>query len=177
MKYLTQIKLLALDVDGVLTDGIIYYGLMGDSMKGFSAHDGMGISLARAGGLKTALITGRRSPMVEQRARDLHIDYVIQDAADKLAEMQKLCSAQGLTLKEVAYMGDDLNDVELISHVGFGAAPNDACEEVKRNAAFVSAYNGGHGALRELVEYILKGQDKWAHILRQYKSGRVDIKQ
>ena len=91
MKYLTQIKLLALDVDGVLTDGIIYYSPAGDAMKGFSARDGMGISLARMAGLRTALITGRRSPMVEQRAKDLHIDYVIQDAKDKLQALRQLC--------------------------------------------------------------------------------------
>ncbi|MCH4166230.1 MAG: HAD hydrolase family protein [Megasphaera sp.] len=171
MKFLTDIKLLALDVDGVLTDGIIYYSPAGDAMKGFSARDGMGISLVRAAGLKTALITGRRSPMVEQRAKDLHIDYVIQDAERKLPAMEELCNTIGLTMAEVAYMGDDLNDVELISHCGFGAAPLDACEEARRAAAFVSAYNGGHGALREFVEYILKNQDLWNVVLDQYLKG------
>lgn len=93
-------------------------------MKGFSARDGMGISLVRAAGLKTALVTGRRSPMVEQRAKDLHIDYVLQDCSHKLRSMQQLCSEIGLSLDEVAYMGDDLNDVELIANAGFGAAPS-----------------------------------------------------
>jgi 3-deoxy-D-manno-octulosonate 8-phosphate phosphatase (KDO 8-P phosphatase) len=171
VQFLTEIKLLALDVDGVLTDGIIYYSPAGDAMKGFSARDGMGISLARAAGLKTALITGRRSPMVEQRAKDLHIDYVIQDAVRKLPAMEKLCSKVGLTMAEVAYMGDDLNDVELISQSGFGAAPSDACEEARRAAAFVSAYDGGHGALREFVEYILKNQGLWDGVLDTYLKG------
>ena len=177
MKFLTHIKLVAFDVDGVLTDGIIYYGPSGDSMKGFSAHDGMGISLARMGGLKTALVTGRRTPMVEERAKDLHIDYVIQDARDKLAEMTALCEREGIKLEEVAYMGDDLNDANLVGHVGFGAAPLDGCEEVRREAAFVSAYKGGHGAVREFVEYILKGQHKWEYVLEQYKTAKPAMNQ
>lgn len=177
MTFLKKIKLLALDVDGVLTDGIIYYSPAGDAMKGFSARDGMGISLVRSAGLKTALITGRRSPMVEQRAKDLHIDYVIQDAARKLSAMEKLCSEIGITMSEVAYMGDDLNDVELISHCGFGAAPLDACEEARRAAAFISAYNGGHGALREFVEYILKNQDLWNVVLDKYLQGTSVLEQ
>ena len=110
MSFLTHIKMLALDVDGVMTDGIIYYSPSGDAMKGFSARDGMGISLIRAAGIQTALVTGRRSPMVEQRAKDLHIDYVLQDCSRKLLAMQQLCSEIGLSLDEVAYMGDDLND-------------------------------------------------------------------
>ena len=137
-------------------------------MKGFSARDGMGISLVRAAGLKTALVTGRRSPMVEQRAKDLHIDYVLQDCSHKLRSMQQLCSEIGLSLDEVAYMGDDLNDVELIANAGVGAAPLDACEEARNSAAFVSAYPGGHGALREFAEYILKSQHVWDDVLRQY---------
>ena len=146
MRHVKTIKLLALDVDGVLTDGVIYYGPSGDALKGFSARDGMGITLARMAGLKTAVITGRRSPMVEQRAKDLHIDYVVQ----------QICADLGISLSDVCYMGDDLNDLPLIQSVGFSAAPLDACEEVRQEAAFVSAFRGGHGALRELVEYILK---------------------
>ena len=177
MKYLTQIKLLALDVDGVLTDGIIYYSPAGDAMKGFSARDGMGISLARMAGLRTALITGRRSPMVEQRAKDLHIDYVIQDAKDKLQALRQLCRDTGLTMEEVSYMGDDLNDVSLIRNVGFGAAPCDGCEEACRAAAFVSNFRGGYGALRELVEYILKNQGVWDDIVNHFLPGTAEFKQ
>lgn len=177
MKYLTQIKLVAFDVDGVLTDGVIYYGPQGDFIKGFSAHDGMGVSLAHIGGLKTALITGRKTPMVEKRANDLHIDYVVQDAKDKLSEMRKLCDQIGIKLEEVSYMGDDLNDAELVGHVGFGASPLDGCEEVRREAAFVSAFKGGHGAVRELVEYILKGQNKWNYVLQQFKGSNDNVEQ
>lgn len=175
--YLEQIKLLALDVDGVMTDGIIYYSPAGDAMKGFSARDGMGISLARAAGLKTALVTGRRSAMVEQRAKDLHIDYVLQDCSSKVEAMETLCQELGLTLGQVAYMGDDLNDVQLITHCGFGGAPLDACEEARQAAAFLSAYTGGHGALREFVEYILKNQGTWQGVLDAYLGGEAALRQ
>jgi 3-deoxy-D-manno-octulosonate 8-phosphate phosphatase (KDO 8-P phosphatase) len=177
MNDLMKIKLLAMDVDGVLTDGTIYYGPQGDALKGFSARDGMGISLARAGGLKTAILTGRKSPMVEQRATDLHIDYLLEGVSHKVGEMKQLCEQLGLDLSEVAYMGDDLNDVELLACAGLGGAPQDACAEARAAAGFVSQYAGGHGALREFSEYILKGQQKWSDILQKYNCGRVDINQ
>ena len=119
MRHVKTIKLLALDVDGVLTDGVIYYGPSGDALKGFSARDGMGITLARMAGLKTAVITGRRSPMVEQRAKDLHIDYVVQEVQNKLTALQQICADLGISLSDVCYMGDDLNDLPLIQSVGF----------------------------------------------------------
>lgn len=177
MRHVKTIKLLALDVDGVLTDGVIYYGPSGDALKGFSARDGMEITLARMAGLKTAVITGRRSPMVEQRAKDLHIDYVVQEVQNKLTALQQICADLGISLSDVCYMGDDLNDLPLIQSVGFSAAPLDACEEVRQEAAFVSAFRGGHGALRELVEYILKNQNVWETILQHFQSGQAEYKQ
>lgn len=177
MKRIRNIRLLAFDVDGVLTDGMLYYGPSGDAMKAFSVRDGMGISLARAGGLLTAVVTGRLSPMVEQRARDLHIDYVIQNAGQKVPAVQALCSREGILMEEIAYMGDDLNDAALIRLVGFGAAPADACREAKEAADFISSCSGGHGALREFSEYILKQQGKWAHVAAQYLQGIGTLKQ
>lgn len=170
-----DIKLLAFDVDGVLTDGTIYYGPGGDAMKGFSARDGMGISLARAAGLKTAIITGRRSPMVERRAEDLHIDYVMQNTSDKLAAFSQLCRDLGISMGEAAYMGDDLNDLAVVAKAGCGASPADGCAEVREAASFVSAYAGGHGALREWVEYILKQQHQWDSVLSRYMSGMAAV--
>lgn len=172
-----SIRLLAFDVDGVLTDGMLYYGPDGDAMKAFSVRDGMGISLARAGGLKTAVVTGRMSAMVAKRAADLHIDYVIQNAAQKVPAMQELCTRVGLTLADVAYMGDDLNDASLIQMAGLGAAPADACKEAKDAADFISAYNGGHGALREFAEYILQCQGRWDNVIAQYLQGMGTLKQ
>lgn len=177
MREKSPIRLLALDVDGVLTDGTIYYGPDGDALKGFSARDGMGISLARLAGLKTAIITARRSPMVEKRARDLNIDYIIQDAQDKLTTLQTICGDMGISLSAAAYMGDDLNDLAPINHCGLGAAPADACTEAKAAATFVSSFAGGHGALRELVEYILKNQQQWDEVLAHFTAGKAEFKQ
>ena len=172
-----EIKLIAFDVDGVLTDGTIYYGLQGESLKGFSARDGMGISLARAAGIQTAVITGRYSPMVEKRAKDLHIDYIIQNASAKWQVLEAICQDMGITVQEAAYMGDDLNDVEVISRIGFGAAPADACCEAKEKAQFVATCNGGHGALRQWIEYILKKQNQWHTVLSRYFSGQTVVNQ
>lgn len=177
MKSIQQIRLLAFDVDGVLTDGMLYYGAAGEVMKGFSARDGMGISLARAGGLRTAIVTGRLSPMVAARAQDLQIDYVIQNAGQKLPALQALCQDHGLTLDEVAYMGDDLNDVAVICQAALGGAPADACIEAKEAASFVSSCTGGHGALREFSEYILKSQHRWDAVLQRYLGGAGRLNQ
>lgn len=171
------IKLIAFDVDGVLTDGTIYYGPQGDAMKGFSARDGMGISLARAAGIKTAVITGRRSSMVEKRAADLHIDYIMQDVSKKWQTLESICEEMGITVQEAAYMGDDLNDVEVISRIGFGAAPADACQEAQEAAQFVSSCPGGHGALRQWIEQILKRQNQWHTVLSRYFDGKTVVNQ
>lgn len=168
-----QLKLIAFDVDGVLTDGTIYYGPDGDAMKGFSARDGMGISLARAAGIQTAVITGRTSPMVARRAADLHIDWVLQNVSDKLAAVNQLCQDLHISMEEIAYMGDDLNDLSVIANVGCGASPADGCAEARQAAVFVASCNGGHGALREWIEYILKQQNQWDYVLRRYMSGET----
>lgn len=177
MERQASIKLLAFDVDGVLTDGILYYGSSGDMLKGFSARDGMGISLARAGGLKTAVITGRQSRMVEQRSHDLCIDIIIQNAACKLAAMEQICRKLGIGIEEAAYMGDDLNDAALIARAGLGGTPSDGCAEARQAAAFISSYAGGHGALREFAEYILKRQNAWDAVVSRYFSGQTVMNQ
>ncbi len=174
---MSSIKLVALDVDGVLTDGTLYYGAAGECLKGFSARDGMGISLARAAGIQTAILTGRRSAMVEQRAADLHMDHILQGVTDKLACMQALCRQLSISLQETAFMGDDLNDLPVIAAAGCGAAPADGCAEVRKAASFVSQYNGGHGAVREWIEYILKRQKLWDQVLRQYAGGMTAVTQ
>ena len=172
-----HISVLALDVDGVLTDGTIYYGPEGDVLKGFSARDGMGISLARAAGLKVVFLTGRKSPMVERRAADLHIDYLVQAAGDKYGALAKILVKERLSFNDVAYMGDDLNDLSLLSGVAFSGAPADACAEARAAAQLVSTRTGGHGALREFVEYILKKQAQWDAVLERYRSGFSPLRQ
>lgn len=177
MGWAKTIRLVAFDVDGVLTDGMLYYGPSGDAMKAFSVRDGMGISLGRAAGLKTAVVTGRLSEMVAKRAADLHVDYVIQNAGQKGPAMEDLCRREGFALDEVAYMGDDLNDAALIQRAGLGGTPADGCAEARDAADFISAYAGGHGALREFVEYILKEQDQWQQVVTQYVQGAMTLKQ
>lgn len=172
-----SIKVIAFDVDGVLTDGMLYYGPTGDAIKGFSARDGMGISLARMAGMKTCIVTGRLSPMVERRASDLRIDYVLQNISDKEAALEALCQKEGFSFDEIAYMGDDLNDVAVISRALYGGAPCDGCVEARDRADFVSHYAGGHGALREFIETILKDQGVWPHLLEKFKAGSADFTQ
>lgn len=172
-----SIKVIAFDVDGVLTDGMLYYGPDGDAMKGFSARDGMGVFLARMAGIKTCIVTGRLSPMVERRAADLHIDYVLQNISDKEKALETLCHQHNVSFADIAYMGDDLNDVAVISRARYGGAPCDGCLEARQHADFVSHYAGGHGALREFIESILKDQGVWPHLLEKFKAGSADFTQ
>ena len=126
-----HIKVVAFDVDGVFTDGTLYYGANGDCMKAFSARDGMGISMVKAAGLRTAIITGRSSQSVAKRAENLGITYVIQGSSYKKEGLAELCEKAQVTEKEVAYMGDDINDLPVIAAVGFSGAPQDACRQVR----------------------------------------------
>ena len=169
MGTLHTLKVVAFDVDGVLTDGTIYYGPDGDCLKGFSARDGMGISCLHAAGIKTAIITGRRSSMVERRAADLHIGYVFQGVGRKVEGVSRLCEDAAVNTDEIAYMGDDINDLPVIGQVAFTGAPADACAEVKDNADLVVSARGGHGAVREFCEYILKARDQWDTVLQMYE--------
>jgi len=163
-KKLLRIKVLAMDVDGVLTDGGIILGSGGTEYKVFNVQDGMGITLARMAGLKTAIITGRSSDSVAKRAKELEFDAVFQGARRKRDAFHKMEQQFGVSAEEVCYIGDDLLDLEVIRMVGVGAAVADARDEVKREADLVTRAFGGKGAVREVVEIILKAQKKWKHI-------------
>lgn len=169
--------LLAFDVDGVLTDGSLYYGPQGEAYKCFSARDGMGISLARLAGFKTAIITGRLSDMVKQRAADLGIDYIYQGVENKLIALQALCRQIGIEVSQVAYMGDDINDMAVLKACQYSGAPADACKEVRKIASWVSIYPGGKGAVREWIEYLLRQEKRWERVLQQYEDYRSDVRQ
>ena len=150
------IKLLALDVDGVLTDGTIYIAADGECFKGFNAKDGMGISCALRNGLDVAIITGRKSDIIE-------------GAKDKREALRSLRRLRGLSVEEVAYVGDDLNDLPAFAESGLTFAPDDAAEDVY-DAADIGLDNpGGRGAVREAIEYILAAQDKWEKIVASYE--------
>ncbi len=160
------VELLVLDVDGVLTDGGLYYGPQGEALKRFHVQDGHGIALARKAGLQVAILTARTSQIVERRAGELGIAPVFQGRKDKVAGFEALLAETGLGADRVAYMGDDLNDLGVLARVRLSACPADACPEVCERAHVVVSTAGGSGAVRELIEFILKAQGKWAAIVQ-----------
>jgi len=190
-----RIKLLLFDVDGVLTDGKIFifpapagieqptqqhaarhggqggFGLHTQTMieaKGFHAHDGAAISLARLGGIKTGLITKRISETVALRARDLKLDHVHQGIQDKLTVFEEILRQEGISPSEAGYVGDDVIDLPVMRNCGFAAAVANARDEVKKEAHYVTRHSGGDGALRDAIEYILRAQGKWQRVVSDY---------
>lgn len=156
------IRALVLDVDGVLTDGRIYYFADGSEAKVMHARDGLGLQLLRAAGLEVALISGRASPIIERRAAELGIDVVLQGIKDKVAAYEEVLAQLRLPDKRVAYVGDDLPDLPLLSRAGLSFAPADAAPEVRGSVAVVLRSNGGQGAVREVCERLLKARGAWA---------------
>jgi 3-deoxy-D-manno-octulosonate 8-phosphate phosphatase (KDO 8-P phosphatase) len=157
-----RIRLVLFDVDGVLTDGQLTYGPSGEALKTFNTRDGHGIVLLRLAGIETGILSARDSEIVRARARELGIRLQSQGLRDKSVALDGLLARTGLTSDEVAFMGDDVNDLPALARVGLSAAPADAAAEVLGRADFVSSRAGGHGAARELCELILKAQGKWA---------------
>lgn len=153
-----KIKWFFCDIDGTLTDGCIYYSPEGELLKKFSLRDGTGFFLLKQAGIKTGFITTENSPIVEQRAKKLKIDKYIFGTQKKLEAMQEFVKQEGLTLENIAYIGDELNDVKLIAACGLGIAVGDAAEQAKNTACIVCNHVGGNGAFRESVETILELQ-------------------
>ena len=163
------IRCLVLDVDGVLTKGEITYTSSGEELKTFHAKDGMGLAIAHAMGLQTAIITGRTSPIVERRAKELKISHVQMGSHNKSVGLQVVLDTLQVEPQEVAYMGDDLNDLGVMSRVGLAMTPQDGVPEIKDIAHYICQANGGEGAVREAVEYILKREGLWEEALRKYR--------
>jgi len=167
-----QIKLLLLDCDGVLTDGGLDYTFDGkrvmEGLKVFHIHDGLGLKLAREAGLKLGIISGRISPALTARARELQIDRLHQGIDDKLSVYEQIKTAEGLADDQIAYVGDDLPDLPVMRCVGLAIAVSDAVDEIRECAHFVTNKPGGRGAAREAVELILKAQDKWRESLQRF---------
>jgi len=153
-----RVKLIAMDVDGTLTDAGMYYGEHGEELKKFNTRDAMGIALARETGLLSAILTREDTPIVTRRAAKMKIDEVHIGILDKLTVMRDIVARRGLTLDEVAYIGDDVNDYELLRHVGLAAAVRDAARLPKSAAHYVTDAKGGEGAVRELCELIMAAQ-------------------
>lgn len=150
----SKIKLVISDVDGVLTDGGMYYSENGDELKKFNTRDGMAFQLLREHGIKTAIITSENTKMVEHRAQKLHIDFLKQGKRNggKLEAAKEICKELGITLSEVAFVGDDINDIELLERVGFAFCPSDAVEKVKKiNKITVLSTKGGEGVIRDII--------------------------
>ena len=169
------IKLLALDVDGVLTDGTIYIAADGECFKGFNAKDGMGISCALRNGLDVAIITGRKSEIIHRRAEELGISTIIEGAKDKREALRSLRRLRGLSVEEVAYVGDDLNDLAPMNICGLSFAPADAADAVIDMCDFVLINDGGKGAVREAVDLLLDAQGKLDSVIDSYiNSGQGD---
>ena len=186
---LDKIRLLALDVDGVLTDGKLFFVPQNApqppdrtstdktahgqiEVKGFHAHDGVASSLARIAGLKTGLITRRSSETVALRARDLKIEYVRQGIQDKRACFEEIVRQEGLKLEEAAFVGDDVIDLPAMRAGGLSIAVQNARAEVKQEAHYITPHAGGEGALRDAVEFILKAQGKWKKVVEAYVGER-----
>ena len=154
-KVLRGIRLVALDVDGVLTDGGMYYGNSGEELKRFQTRDGMGIKLLQADGIITAIVTMENTKIVRRRAKKLGIVEVHQGIRDKLLVLKALASKYQISLREMAYMGDDVNDLKALGEVGFAGAPADCMNPVRRIVHYVCQHKGGEGAVREVADLIL----------------------
>ncbi len=163
-----------MDVDGVLTDGRIWLlswpGGTAQEIKGFSAYDGAGLKLARAGGLRTGVITGRSSAAVAQRAKEVELEFVAQGRGEKLPAYEEILRAAKVSDDEVAFMGDDVPDLPVLARVGLAIAVANAVSEVKRAAHYVTKHEGGNGAVREVVELLLKSQGKWTSVLKNARA-------
>lgn len=169
MKDYSGIKLVILDVDGTLTDGSILYDAQGGEIKRFNAKDGLGIKMAIEAGLQLAILTGRQNPMVQRRVKELKIHHLRENVQVKYPVMMQLIEELGLSADEVGYIGDDLNDLQCMQAVGFSACPADAAQEIQDVCDYVARANGGHGAVREVLERLLRAQGKWdAAVKRAY---------
>jgi len=166
---LKRIKLLILDVDGVMTDGRIIMDNEGKEIKNFDVRDGHGIKILQRYGIKVAILTGRKSKVVEYRAKDLEINDVYQGAFNKKEVLGRILKKHKLSVSAVAFLGDDIVDIPVLKSVGFSAAVADAIAMVKKSVDYVTGHKGGQGAVREICEMILQAQGKWSDIAAKYE--------
>ncbi len=156
-----KITLLILDVDGVLTDGKIYYGNYGDELQAFDVQDGMGMGLWHRAGLQSVIISGRRTKMLKRRAKEMRVTKVFQSVVDKEKIYLEILQNMGKSDEEVCFIGDDLNDIPLFRKAGLAVAVPNAVAEVRGSAHYVTQHAGGNGAVREAVDLLLKANGRW----------------
>ena len=161
-----NIKIILTDVDGVLTDGGMYYSEKGETLKKFHVRDGMGVNILLRNGIKTIIVTKENSKITKKWAKEMNVTKVISGSIKKEAELSKICREFNVSKKELAYIGDDVNDFNLLQLVGFSAVPNDANENIKKNVDYVCIKNGGNGAFREIVDIIFK--EKFSNKRKMY---------
>ncbi|SRR6266496_1684638 len=163
-----RVKLLLMDCDGVLTDGQVWIFENGDDQKTFNVRDGLGLALLHRAGLKSGVISGRTSSALERRGRDMGVEFLRQGREDKLAAFEEVLALAGRAEAEVAYVGDDLVDIPLMQRAEFAVAVADAVPETRSHAHYVTRALGGKGAIREVVEIILKAQGRWDDLVAGY---------
>jgi len=164
----SHVRLLLFDVDGVLTDGVVVMHADGSESKGFHIRDGAAIVWAQRAGLKVGLLSARSSGATTHRAAQLAVRIVVQGVANKVTAYEQIIRDAGVDEASVAYMGDDLLDLPVLKRVGFSAAPADAAPEVRARVQWVSTAPGGRGAAREMIEFVLRAQQRWDDIVRQH---------
>lgn len=158
-----SIEYIVIDVDGTLTDSGIYYDEHGNEQKKFSTKDAAGFFAAKVVGLKTIILTGRECVATTRRMEELKADYIFQNVKDKVAFLQQFMSDHNIAKEQLAYIGDDLNDLAPMQLAGFVACPADSCAEIIQIADYVSPINGGHGAVRDVIEQMLRDSDEWGN--------------
>jgi 3-deoxy-D-manno-octulosonate 8-phosphate phosphatase (KDO 8-P phosphatase) len=163
-----DLRLLLLDVDGVLTDGTISVSGTGEERKSFHIRDGSAILWARRAGIEVGFLSGRRSGATAKRAAELKVGILVEGETDKRTAFAKIAAEQKLTNDQIAYMGDDLLDLPVLQIAGLSAAPADAAEDVRQRVHYVTKSSGGHGAVREFIELILRGRGQWAPLVQRY---------
>lgn len=165
---LSKIKLLLLDVDGVMTDGRIFYDNQGNELKAFDVKDGHGLKMLQRAGIKIGIITGRQSELVAKRAAELGIEILYQKALNKLDPYREILAEQGLSDEQVAYVGDDVVDLPILRRVGFSATVADAVPEVLPVVDYIASRPGGRGAVREICDLLLRASGQWKSLTERY---------
>jgi len=162
-----NIKAIGFDVDGVLTNGTLTY-FKNKEYKFFYVQDGVGLILLKIAGIKTFIVTGKSSEIFKKRRKEIGIDYIYEKVKNKVFAIEDFLKKEKLKWYEICYMGDDLQDIPVMKKVGFAVAPSNSCDDVKKTAHFICKNSGGNGAVRELIELVLKEQKKWKKIVNMY---------
>ena len=172
---LNNIRAIIMDVDGVLTDGMVILGSGNAELKSFHIRDGMAMTIARRCGLKIGFITSRTSDVVQRRGEELQIDYLFQGVRDKLSKLMEISLSENIPLESICYIGDDIIDIPILRRVGFSATVFDAPDEVKSCVSYVSKNRGGREAIRDIIQYIVGHQGKWkkatASMIEEWEQG------